>query len=60
MTRAEAVKRGLTPSLTPAITNASEILASDGVIRDTLDLRVVLDLPADFDRAAHPSVDAYL
>lgn len=60
MTRAEAAKRGLTPYVTPAITSASEILASDGVIRDTRDLRVVLNLPADFDRAAHPSVDAYL
>lgn len=60
MTRAEAAKRGLTPYVTPAITSASEILGSRGVIRDNPDLRVVLDLPADFDRAAHPSVDAYL
>ncbi len=60
MTRAEADRRGLSAFVTPAITSASEILGADGVIRDAPDRRVVLDLPPDFDRAAHPSVDAYL
>jgi adenine-specific DNA-methyltransferase len=60
MTRAEAASRGLTNWVKPAITAASEILDSDGVIHDSPELRVVLDLPADFDRTAHPDVDAYL
>ena len=60
MTRAEAVARGLSGFVRPAITSASEILASVGEIRDTPALRVVLDLPADLDRAAHPDVHAYL
>lgn len=60
MTRAEAARRGLTAFVRPAITNAAEILAADGVIHDTPDLRVVLDLPADLDRPANPEADAYL
>jgi hypothetical protein len=60
MTRDDAAKRGLAAWVKPAITNAGEILSSDGVIRDTPALRVVLDLPADFDRSANPDVNAYL
>lgn len=60
MTRAQATDRGLSAWVRPAITQASEILRSDGVIRDTPELRVILDLPADLDRSAHPDVDAYL
>ncbi|MBA3877506.1 MAG: SAM-dependent methyltransferase [Anaerolinea sp.] len=60
MTRADATRRGLSAWVKPAITQASQILTSGGVIRDTPDLRVVLDLPADFDRSGHPDVDAYL
>jgi methylase of polypeptide subunit release factors len=60
MTREEAEARGLAEFCTPTITSASEILGSDGVIRDTTSLKVVLDLPSDFDRASHPAVDAYL
>lgn len=44
----------------PAITSATEILTSNGIVRDQPDRKVVLDLPADFDRSAHPAVDAYL
>lgn len=60
MTRARAKQLGLDTWCTPAITMASEILSSDGEIRDNPDRRVALDLPADFDRAANPAVDAYL
>jgi predicted RNA methylase len=60
MTRDQAARRGLSAWVKPAITSAVEILSSDGVIRDTPKLRVVLDLPAEFDRSAHPNVDAYL
>ena len=60
MTRDDAAKRGLAAWVKPAITNAGEIFGSDGVIRDTPALRVVLDLPADFDRSANPEVNAYL
>lgn len=60
MTRAEAARRRLSAWVRPAITTAAEILGADGVIHDTPKRRVVLDLPADFDRAAHPAVDAYL
>jgi hypothetical protein len=60
MTREMAEGRGLPDLVTPAITSASEILRSNGLIRDTLDLRVVLDLPADFDRTKHAAVHADL
>jgi hypothetical protein len=60
MTKAEATTRGLDAWVKPAITSADEILNSGGVIRDTPERKVLLDLPADFDRAAHPDVDAYL
>ncbi|HSV92404.1 MAG TPA: methyltransferase [Desulfobacterales bacterium] len=60
MTRAQAARRGVAAWVKPAITNAVQILGSDGVVRNTPDLRVVLDLPAEFDRSAHPDVDAYL
>lgn len=60
MSRDEAARRGLSAFVKPAVTTAAEILAADGVIHDTPELRVVLDLPADFDRAAHPPVDEYL
>lgn len=60
MTRADAAGRGLGEWCRPAITTASEILLSEGVIRDTPERRLVLDLPADIDRRANPAVDAYL
>ena len=60
MTKDEAATRGLSAWVRPAITSAAEILNSGGVIRDTPERKVLLDLPADFDRAAHPDVDAYL
>lgn len=60
MPRARAQQLGIDRWCRPAITMASEILSSDGEIRDNPERRVVLDLPADFDRAANPAVDAYL
>lgn len=60
MPRAQAVQLGIDAWCRPAITMASEILSSDGEIRDNPERRVVLDLPADFDRSANPAVDAYL
>lgn len=60
MTKEEAKTRGLSAWVKPAITAAAEILNSGGVIRDTPQRKVLLDLPADFDRSAHPDVDAYL
>lgn len=60
MTKAEARARGLERWVRPAITSAAEILESDGVVHDSPERKVVLDLPADLDRAAEPAVDAYL
>jgi hypothetical protein len=60
MSRDEARQRGLSDWVRPAITRATEILGADGVIHDSPDLRVVLDLPRDFSRTAHAAVDAYL
>jgi hypothetical protein len=60
MTKQESEARGLTDWVRPAITSAAEIVGADGVIRDTPERKVLLDLPADLDRAAHPAVDAYL
>lgn len=56
--RAQAL--GLMPWCRPAITKAQEILTAGGVVKATPDRRLLLDLPADFDRAAHPAVDCYL
>jgi adenine-specific DNA-methyltransferase len=60
MTRLRAQQVGIDAWCKPAITTAAEILSSDGEILDGPERRVVLDLPADFERAAHPAVDAYL
>jgi methylase of polypeptide subunit release factors len=60
LSRARAQQLGIAAWCKPAITMASEILSSDGEIRDNPQRRLVLDLPANFDRAANPAVDAYL
>lgn len=60
MTKQQAAARGLSEWVKPVITAAAEILNSGGVIRDTPERKVLLDLPADFDRGVHPAVDAYL
>lgn len=60
MSKGEAEKRGLTRWAKPAITAASEILSAGGVVRDTPDRLVVIDLPADLDRAAEPAAETFL
>jgi adenine-specific DNA-methyltransferase len=60
MTRTRARALGLEGWCKPAITTAAEILSADGELRDTPERRVVLDLPANLDRAANPAVDTYL
>lgn len=60
LTRERAKQLGIDAWCRPAVTTAAEILRSNGEIRDTPERRVVLDLPADFVRTAHPAVDAYL
>jgi adenine-specific DNA-methyltransferase len=60
MTRAQAEERGLTRWARPAITSAAEIMISGGALLDSRERRVVIDLPADLDRTAHPAADVYL
>jgi adenine-specific DNA-methyltransferase len=60
MTKTEAEQRGLARWARPAITAASEILSAAGVVRDTAERLMVIDLPADLDRAAEPAAAAYL
>lgn len=60
MSRDEARARGLSEWVKPAITSGAEIIEAEGVVRDGPERKVLLDLPADFDRSAHPAVDAYL
>jgi adenine-specific DNA-methyltransferase len=60
MTRQRSEELGLSSWCRPAITRGSEIMSSDGVIRDAPGLLVVLDVPPDVDRTAHPRLDAYL
>jgi SAM-dependent methyltransferase len=60
LSRVEAELLGLLRWCRPAITSAQEILESEGVIRDGPDRRLLLDIPAELDRRAHPELDAYL
>jgi hypothetical protein len=60
LTREGATALGIERWCRPAITRAAEILESDGILRDSPARRLVLDLPADLDRASDPALDAYL
>lgn len=60
MTRERARALGIERWCRPAITRASEILDSGGVVRDGPNRLLLLDLPADVDRSANPELDAYL
>jgi SAM-dependent methyltransferase len=60
LTREQAEQLGLTEWCRPAISTAEEILRSGGVVRDGPERRLLLDVPPDVDRAAHPRLDAYL
>jgi adenine-specific DNA-methyltransferase len=60
LTRARATELGLLPWCRPAITTAQEILDADGLVRNSLERRLLLDVPRDVDRSAFPKLDAYL
>ena len=60
LTRERAQELGLIQWCRAAITGAEEVLGSGGVVRDVPERRVLLDVPADVDRSAHPELDAYL
>lgn len=60
LTRQQAKELGLEEWCRPAITSAEEILDSGGVVRDGPNRRVILAVPADVDRRAHPQLDRYL
>jgi len=60
MTPQEAAERGLTAFCRPVISSGAQILSANGDLRATPERKVLLDLPADLNRAAHPAVDAYL
>jgi hypothetical protein len=58
--REQAAFLGLTEWCRPAITQAQEILQSDGVIRDCPTRRVLLDIPSDVEPAMYRALQAYL
>jgi SAM-dependent methyltransferase len=58
--RAAAERLKLLPWCRPAISDARENLAADGVVRDSPSRKLLLLVPAEVDRAAHPALDAYL
>ena len=60
LTRERARALGIERWCRSALTSAEEILRSDGVVRDGPERRLLLDVPPDVDRSAHPHLDAYL
>lgn len=60
LTRERARNLGIEEWCRPAITHAEEILHAGGIVRDGPDRRLLLDVPADVNRKAHPQLDAYL
>jgi hypothetical protein len=60
LSRGRAARLGLLPWCRPAITRAAEILQANGVVRDGPERRLLLVVPPDIDRRAHPALDAYL
>ncbi len=60
MTRARASELRLEPWCRPAVTRGTEVRNAGGVLRDSPERRVVLDVPQGLDRAAHPALDQYL
>jgi adenine-specific DNA-methyltransferase len=60
MTRARARELGLEPWCRPAITDAHEIFDAKGILRDSDERRLLLDIPRDIDRAQFPALDTYL
>lgn len=60
LTPLRARQLGLEQWCRPAITKAHEILSADGVVRSGPERRLLLDVPGDIDRSAHPALNAYL
>lgn len=60
LTRERAAELGLERWCRPAITHGTEVRSAGGVLRDSPERRVVLDVPHGVDRAAHPALDRYL
>jgi SAM-dependent methyltransferase len=60
MTREQARERGLDRWCRPVITSAEEVLDAGGIVRDSPERKVLLCVPKDIDRNAHPTLDRYL
>jgi len=60
LAREEAEARGVSAWCRPVITGARQILDARGEVRNGPDLRLLLTVPGDVDRAGHPALDAYL
>lgn len=60
LTRPKARALGIERWCRPAIVSAEEILTSDGVVRNSLDRKLLLDIPRGIDRSKYPELDAYL
>lgn len=60
LSRERATDLGLLPWCRAAITRAEELFRAGDVVRDGPERRLLLMLPRDVDRRAHPAVDAYL
>lgn len=58
--RERARELGVEQWCRPAITGAEEILDAGGQVRDGPGRRLLLDVPPEVDRWAHPQLDAYL
>ncbi|MBI3973965.1 MAG: hypothetical protein HY332_22025 [Chloroflexi bacterium] len=60
LTPEQAHEHGVAEWCRPAITRGEEVLESNGIVRAGPGRRLLLDLPRDIDRRAHPRLDAYL
>jgi hypothetical protein len=60
LTRERANALGIDQWCRPVISRAEEIFLSGGIVRDSAERKVLLDLPPTIDRAACPYLDAYL
>jgi adenine-specific DNA-methyltransferase len=60
LTRDRAQELSIQHWCRPVISGAEEVLASGGVVRDSPQRKLLLTIPRDVDRSAHPELDAYL
>ena len=60
LTRARARELGVERWCRHAVTDAGEIFASRGVLRDSAERKLLLEIPADIERSSHPALDSYL